>query len=70
MTSKVITYSKVATAFIALSLSQFVLAEVEQISVNPSQQVIQVSDDSWQPEGFVNGTPVPAAWIPARVVSQ
>ena len=69
MTSKAITYSKVATALIALSLSQSILADVEKRSVNPSNQVISVSDDAWQPEGFVNGTPVPAAWIPAPEVA-
>ena len=69
MTSKPITYSKLAAAVIALSLSLPVLADVEKRSVNSAQKVISVSDDSWQPDGFVNGTPVPATWLPAPDVT-
>ena len=34
-----------------------------------SKQITTVSQDPWQPDGFVNGTPVPAVWIPAPVIT-
>lgn len=55
----------VLAAVIALSLSLPALAEVERWGNNPANELIFVSDDSWQPEGFVNGTAVPATWMPA-----
>ena len=29
----------------------------------PVREIIPVSEGSWQPEGFVNGTPVPVVWM-------
>jgi hypothetical protein len=35
------------------------------LGLNELNHMTQVSDDAWQPDGFVNGTPVPATWIPS-----
>jgi hypothetical protein len=51
-----------AVACIALCTSA--LAEVEHRQFNELNGITYVSDDPWQPEGFVNGTPVPATWLP------
>lgn len=69
MMSKQQTLSRVITTAVALSLSFGIQADVELVSKNPSQKVISVSDESWQPEGFVNGTPVPATWMPTPDVT-
>jgi hypothetical protein len=63
MMNKPNTFSPVIATAIALSLSLPALADVERRSPNPSQQVIFVSEDAWQPDDFVNGTPVPAVWM-------
>ncbi len=51
----------IATVF--LFLGQEAAATVERQASNSANEIIFVSDDPWQPEGFVNGTTVPAAWI-------
>jgi len=61
--SKRRTYSHFLVAAIALPLSLSALAGVERAGNNSANEVVFVSDDTWQPEGFVNGTPVPATWI-------
>jgi hypothetical protein len=47
------------------SLSISAVADVEHQQVNELNHITRVSDDAWQPEGFVNGTPIPATWIPS-----
>ena len=45
-------------------------AEVVQNRINAENLIVHVSDESWQPEGFRNGTVVPAAYqhSPAIVI--
>jgi hypothetical protein len=38
-------------------------AEVKHIQLNPRNLFVKVSDDPWQPEGFENGTEVPATYL-------
>ena len=40
-----------------------VQAEVTHRQINSQNLVVDVSDDSWQPEGFENGTAIPATFI-------
>jgi hypothetical protein len=44
-------------------------AEVVHETTNPMNQITYVSDDDWQPDGFVTGQRVPAAWMPAPNVN-
>jgi hypothetical protein len=46
-----------------LALTGSVNADVEHRQINSVNSVTYVTDDPWQPEGFVNGIPVPAAYI-------
>ena len=39
------------------------LAEVTHRQINAQNLVVDVSDDSWQPEGFENGTVIPATYL-------
>ena len=39
------------------------VADVEHRKINSLNHISYVSDDAWQPEGFVNGTAVPAIWL-------
>lgn len=64
MYSKIYFYVTATVGTAALLLSLPTIAEIKHTNTNASQEVIFVSDDSWQPEGFVTGTPVPAAWSP------
>ena len=53
---------------IAAAVSLFGLsavADVEHRQTNSLNHSTLVSDDAWQPEGFVNGTAVPATWLKA-----
>ena len=52
----------------ALLLCVPVTAEVTHQNTNPMSQVIFVSKDTWQPEGFVNGTSLPATWLEAPAI--
>jgi hypothetical protein len=55
-------------AGIALSLlaaSMPIHAEVVHDTTNPMNEITYVSDDNWQPDGFITGQRVPAAWMPA-----
>jgi hypothetical protein len=56
-------YTGVAVASTALLLCQPAAAEVRHDDTNPVSRITYVSDDSWQPAGFVNGTSVPATWV-------
>jgi hypothetical protein len=40
-------------------------AEVVQHTRNPAKQVTTVTDDDWQPDGFITGQRVPATWLQA-----
>lgn len=43
-------------------------AGVEHQQVSSFNQITQVSNDDWQPDGFVNGTPILATWVePASI---
>jgi hypothetical protein len=46
-----------------------VLAEVTHQNTNPSVQITYVSQESWQPEGFVNGITVPAQYLASADVT-
>ena len=39
------------------------ISDVLHYQKNSSRQTTHVSDDPWQPDGFVNGTNVPATWV-------
>jgi hypothetical protein len=58
-----------AVATSILSLSSPVSADVEYRGANSANEIVLVTDDPWQPEGFVNGTTVPAAWIESPSVA-
>ena len=51
-----------------LFAAQAAMADVERRGSNDEYEIVSVSDDPWQPEGFVNGTTVPATWIDAPSV--
>jgi hypothetical protein len=57
-------YPGIIVTVIASVLSVSVVAEVKHQQVNELNHITQVSDDAWQPEGFVNGIDVPATWLP------
>jgi hypothetical protein len=40
-----------------------VQAEVKHRQINTQNLIVDVSDDSWQPEGFENGTVIPATYL-------
>lgn len=46
-----------------------VLADVQQQDKDRENQVISVSDEAWQPDGFVNGITIPAVHLPAADVT-
>jgi len=50
-------------AITAALIGQAAIAGVDHRQVNPTMQMTYVSKDSWQPDGFVNGTTVPAVWL-------
>ena len=58
-------YLSILAAAIASALSVSAVAEVKHRQINPLNQITYVSDDAWQPEGFVNGINVPANWLAA-----
>jgi hypothetical protein len=58
-------YLSATVAAAAILIAQSAVADVEHRQVNSSNQITYVSDDPWQPEGFVNGTTVPATWLQA-----
>lgn len=39
-------------------------AGVNDRTANPANRIIDVTEDSWQPEGFVNGISVPVVYVP------
>ncbi|MDH5737689.1 MAG: ethylbenzene dehydrogenase-related protein [Gammaproteobacteria bacterium] len=41
------------------------LAEVTRHEINSQNVVVNVSDEAWQPEGFVNGLTIPAVYLAA-----
>lgn len=51
---------------VALCASALAQGEVTHMQVNPDNLFVKVSDDPWQPEGFVNGTAVPAVYQATR----
>jgi hypothetical protein len=53
----------VAATSAACLLCQPAAAEVRHQQTNAQEQLTYVSDDSWQPEDFVNGMSVPATWV-------
>jgi hypothetical protein len=65
MDMKTITLKLISTTIAASLIAGGVQAEVFHKQVNAENLITHVSDDSWQPEGFVNGTPVPATFIAA-----
>jgi hypothetical protein len=69
MMSKPNKFLPIVAATIAFSLSLPALADVERRNTNASQQVVFVSEDAWQPAGFVSGTAVPAVWMETPEVS-
>ena len=57
-----------ATAGLSLAVLAIGLpadAEVVHKTGNPANQITTVSDDDWQPDGFVTGQRVPATWLEA-----
>ena len=65
MMSKRKLYLGVKGAAIVSVLSVSAMADVVHQQVNELNHITYVSNDGWQPEGFVNGTEVPASWIPS-----
>ncbi len=51
------------TLAMALVFCLPVHADVEHRQVNSVTRITEVSDDAWQPEGFVNGISVPAVYL-------
>lgn len=51
-----------ASAFLAVQPG---LAGVDHQQINSLTEITYVSQDAWQPEGFDNGTSVPATWLPS-----
>jgi hypothetical protein len=47
----------------ALAFCLPIKADVEHRQINELNQITYVSDDAWQPEGFVNGIAVPATFL-------
>ena len=56
-------YSGVLVATIVSMASVSAMADVEHRQTNQLSHITYVSDDAWQPEGFVNGVNVPATWL-------
>ena len=53
----------VITVSVAVSLfGQAAMGDVEHRQLNSLNSITYVSDEVWQPEDFINGTPVPASW--------
>jgi hypothetical protein len=52
----------VATVIWTVALSS-VQAEVKHRQINPQNLIVDVSNESWQPEGFENGTVIPATYL-------
>lgn len=46
-----------------------VQAEVKHRQINASNLIVDVSDESWQPEGFENGTIIPAIYLHASDIT-
>ena len=61
--SKLNIKTSLSLAITAAVLSQAAVADVDHQQVNPTTKITYVSDDPWQPDGFVNGTTVPAIWL-------
>lgn len=51
---------------VALTSAQ---GEVVHRQINAKNLLVHVSDDSWQPEGFVNGTAIPATYVHTANIS-
>ena len=51
-----------------LVLSGGVQADVVHRQINAENLIVHVSDEAWQPEGFRNGTTVPAAHVYAPAI--
>lgn len=51
------------TITLASTLPGLVFSEVFHRQVNDKNTFVDVKDDAWQPEGFKNGTTIPAAYI-------
>jgi len=65
---------KIITTYLPLTIaatlfSQAAMAEVDLQQVNPTTKIAYVSDDAWQPDGFVNGTTVPATWLTSPAIT-
>lgn len=43
-------------------------AEVKHRQLNAYEQIVEVSNDSWQPEGFENGIVIPASYLYGEIV--
>ena len=59
----------IAITAAALLFGQSAMADVEHRQLNILNSITYVTDDPWQPEGFVNGTQVPTTWIKAPEVN-
>jgi hypothetical protein len=53
----------------ALVLCPSVHADVDHKQINEVTRITYVSEDAWQPEGFVNGIPVPAVYLPSADIT-
>jgi len=56
---------KFAVVSVAVVLaSQFAMADVVHREFSKDNLLVKVTDDDWQPQGFDDGAPVPAAYLP------
>ena len=60
---KISLYLSLAAALCTAAVAH---GEVTHIQVNRDNLFVKVSGDPWQPDGFVNGTAVPAAYLGSR----
>lgn len=53
----------------ALLVGATAKAEVVQKKSSVSNRILSVTNDEWQPDGFVNGIPVPAVYLPSAEIT-
>ncbi len=67
--NKITLHLSIAVAAAVSLFGLSAVADVEHRQINSLNHITYVSDDAWQPEGFVNGTAVPATWLKAPEVN-
>lgn len=60
---KKINFTILVAMIIWVAALSSVQAEVKHRQINPLNLIVDVSDEAWQPEGFENGTAIPATYL-------